>query len=273
MGSSLLSVAGAALLIPGLSLAFQSPPPRSTQQKNDKVATGFRDETKLGQSLDKPVNPTLTPEMRGDIFMARKMYREAIDAYGQELNRTAVLLNKIGIAYHQMLDFDAAQKYYKRSIKANPHYAEAINNLGTIYYAKRSYRRAISEYKKALRYSPGSASILSNMGTAYFARKKYKQAMKLYQQAMAIDPQVFEHRNTAGVLLEERSVQEIAKFHYFQAKLYAQHGMTDLALESLRRALEEGFKERDKIKDEPAFASLRKLPEFQELLKLQPRVL
>src|SRR5271157_528270 len=28
-----------------------------------------------------PPQPTLTIEMRGDIFMARKMYREAIDAY------------------------------------------------------------------------------------------------------------------------------------------------------------------------------------------------
>ena len=51
-----------------------------------------------------------------------------------------MLLNKTGIAYHQWLKLDVAEKYYRLSIKANPHYAEAINNLGTIYYARQSYR-------------------------------------------------------------------------------------------------------------------------------------
>src|SRR5947209_834500 len=73
----------------------------------------------------------VTPELRGDILMARKMYREAVEFY-EEAPETAVTLNKIGIAYHQMLDFDAAKKYYERSLKLNGKYAEAINNLGTI---------------------------------------------------------------------------------------------------------------------------------------------
>ena len=46
--------------------------------------------------------PTVTPEMRGDIFMARKMYREAAEAYKEGPRDSAVLLNKIAIAYHQM---------------------------------------------------------------------------------------------------------------------------------------------------------------------------
>ena len=49
-------------------------------------------------------NTNLTPEMRGDIQMARKMYREAIDTYASGGLNSAVLVNKIGIAYHQLLD-------------------------------------------------------------------------------------------------------------------------------------------------------------------------
>src|SRR5690242_10725387 len=147
-----------------------------------------------------PPRRNVGPELRGDIMMARKMYREAVDTY-KEAPETAVVLNKIGIAYHQMLDFDTAKKYYERSLKVNAKYAEAINNLGTIAYAKKSYRRAIGDYKKALRYSPDSASIYSNLGTAYFARKNYEQAMKSYEKALSLDPEVFEHTSTAGVLL------------------------------------------------------------------------
>jgi tetratricopeptide (TPR) repeat protein len=213
------------------------------------------------------------PELKGDILMARKMYREAVDMY-KEAPETAVTLNKIGIAYHQMLDFDSAKRYYDRSLKMNGKYAEAINNLGTIAYARKNYRRAISQYKKALKINPDSASIYSNLGTAYFARKNYDDAMKAYQTAISLDPEVFEHSSTAGVLLQERTVEERAKFHFYQAKLYAKNGMSDRALLCLRRALEEGLKEdRDKLRDLPEFAAIRDTDEFKEILAAQPRAL
>jgi Tfp pilus assembly protein PilF len=215
----------------------------------------------------------ITPEMRGDIFMAKKMYREAAEAYKEGPKDSAVLLNKTGIAYHQMLELNAAERYYRQAIKINPQYSEAINNLGTIYYARKSYRRAVNEYKQALRINPKSASILSNLGTGYFARKDYRRASEMWQQAVALDPEVFESRSTQGVLLQERSVEERAKFHYSLAQTYAKAGQNDRALLYIRKALEEGYKERKKIAEDPAFAALRDLPEFKELLTTEPRVL
>ncbi|MEK7404815.1 MAG: tetratricopeptide repeat protein [Acidobacteriota bacterium] len=219
-----------------------------------------------------PPSEPLTLERRGDIYMARKMYREAMDVYKQA-PQNAVILNKLGIAYHQLMELDTAKKYYERALKLNSKYAEAVNNIGTIHYARRSYRRAVGQYKKALKFSPNSASIYSNLGTAYFARKKYKDASVAYAKALEIDPDVFEHRSTYGTMLQERSVEERAKFHYYLAKLYAKSGMTERALQYIRKALEEGFKERKKFVEEPEFAALQELPEFKELLALQPRVL
>lgn len=220
-----------------------------------------------------PAQATVTPEMRGDIYMARKMYREAVEAYKEGGGDRAVLINKTGIAYHQLMDLESARRYYERAIKVDPSYSEAINNLGTVYYAKKNFRRAVSQYRRALRHSPDSASIHSNLGTAYFARKDYEKAMEEYQTALKLDPEVFEHRGSAGVLLQDRSVEERAKFHYYQAKLYAKNGMTDRALLCLRKAIEEGLKDRDKIGEEPDFAIMKELPEFKEILAWQPRAL
>ena len=64
-----------------------------------------------------------------------------------------------------------------------------------------------------------------------------------------------------------------AKFHFWMATLYAKDGRSELAIQYLRKALEEGFKERKKLVEEPAFAALRELPEFKLLLTLEPRVL
>lgn len=216
--------------------------------------------------------PPLSAEKRGDIFMARKYYREAVEAYSQA-PKSAVIFNKIGIAHHQMMQLDAARKWYQQALKLQPDYSEAINNLGAVYYAQKSYRKAIGHYKKALKISPKSASIYSNLGTAYFARKKYKDALEQYQTALSIDPEVFEHKNSWGSILQERTVAERARFHFYLAKTYAKAGNKERALQYIRMALEEGFKERDKLMEDAEFAAIRDSEEFQALLKLEPRVL
>lgn len=217
--------------------------------------------------------PQITPEMRGDIYMARRMYREAIDVYRSIQPPTAVILNKIGIAFQQLGDLQSARKMYERALKLNKNYPEAINNLGTVHYARKSYRRAVSQYKKALKLNPDSASIYSNLGTAYFARKDYRRAAECYEKAISLDPDVFERRGTSGVLLQERSVEERARFHYQLAKVYAKHGRNDLALFYMRKSIEEGFKDKKRYLEEDEFAELRKLPEFEEIIKIEPRVL
>jgi tetratricopeptide (TPR) repeat protein len=215
----------------------------------------------------------LTPEQRGDIFMARKMYREAMEMY-RKMPETAVILNKIGIANHQMGDMAIAKRYYERAIKANPKYSDAVNNLGTIYYARKRYARAVKEYTRALELTPSSASIYSNLGTARFARKEYKEAFEAYRMALRLDPEVFEHQTYgAGQVLQDNTVEERARFHYYIAKLYAQSGLVDKTLLYIRKSLEEGFKERKRYLEEPEFAGLKDNAEFQQLMAQEPRVL
>jgi tetratricopeptide (TPR) repeat protein len=247
---------------------------RSTAQNPAAPAPATDQAAGVEQSAaPKPV--PLTLEQRGDLLMARKMFREAIDIFRQGFSQPNgyVLYNKVGIAYHHMLDFKAAKKNYETALKRNPKYAEARNNLGALYYAQKNYRRAISEYQKALKLNPNSATIYSNLGTAYFARKKYEDATKAYQQALALDPEVFEQRGTAGSILQERSIEELAKFHYYLAKTYAQAGNTEYAMRYIRRSLEEGFKDKKKYLEEPEFGILKDLPEFQQLMTMEIRVL
>ena len=217
----------------------------------------------------------LTLEQRGDLHMARKNYREAVEAYRQALPQAkqSVIYNKIGIAYHHLLDFRAARTNYERALKADPTYAEAQNNIGAVYYAQKSYRRAVNAYLKALKMSPDSATVYSNLGTAYFARKRYNEAAKAYREAVARDPAIFDRGGTTGTILQERSIEERAKFHYYLAKTYAQAGLNERALEYVRKALEEGFKERQRFLEEPEFKDLQELPEFKQLIEAQIRVL
>ncbi len=223
-------------------------------------------------NIVQPAKP-ITPELRGDIFMARKEYRDAIDQYERCSQDSAVIANKIGIGYHQLLDLQDARKYYQRAIRLDPRYSEAVNNLGTIYYSGKNFRRAIGQYKKALRLAPDSATVYSNLGSAYFSRHDFKKAVAAYQQALVLDPDVLEHHSSHGILLQEQSVEDKAKFHYYMARVYAKQGMNDRALQNIRKAIEEGFKDRDKFRKEPEFAGLRGNEEFEQLMKLEPRAL
>jgi len=217
----------------------------------------------------------LTPLQRGDLYMARKMFREAIDMYRKAMNGTQdyIFYNKIGIANQHMDNYGAAKRSYDQALKVNPKYAEAHNNLGTLAYERKDYRGAIREYNRALLLNPNAATTYSNLGTAYFARKRYEEASKAYQHAIQLDPDVFDNSSAAGTILHERSVDERARFFYYMAKTYAEAGMFDRALISIRKALEEGFKDRKKFLEEPAFAGLQELPEFKKIMAAEPRVL
>jgi len=217
--------------------------------------------------------PQLTPEQRGDLFMARKMYRNAIDAYRPAAGNSAVLWNKVGIAYHQLGDLGAAKKSYEHALKLNRKYADAMNNLGTVFYARRKFGTAIGRYTKALALAPDSASIWSNLGTAYYARGKFEQMTKAYSRALQLDPDIFEERGMVGTRMLDRSVADRARYHYELARMYAIAGKNELALEYVRKALEEGFKDRDKLRKAKEFAALRETAEFKDLMALEPRVL
>jgi tetratricopeptide (TPR) repeat protein len=224
-------------------------------------------------SAPRPEAVKLTPEQRGDVYMARKMFREAIDSYRDGSQNSAVTWNKIGIAYHQLGDFGAARRNYEKAIKLDKKYADAVNNLGTVYYAEKKYKTAISRYRRALELKPDTASFWSNLGTAYYSRGKFQEMTLAYEKALSLDPDVFEHRGIVGTELQDRTVADRARYHYEMARMYAKTGKNELALQYLRKSLEEGLKDKVKMTSAPEFAALRETPEFQELLTLEPRVL
>jgi tetratricopeptide (TPR) repeat protein len=221
----------------------------------------------------RPATPPVSPEERGDIFMARRMFREAIAIYKTGPQNSPVVWNKIGIAWHNLGELSLARSSYEHALKIDKTYAAAINNIGTVYYAEKKYRSAINRYKKAIALSPENASFWSNLGTGYFEQRKYSLEMDAYSRAIALDPDVFEHRGIGGTEMQERTVADQARMHFDLARLYAKIGKGDLAVQYLRHSFEEGFKDKDKVRKSPEFAGMLDNPEFIKVMALEPRVL
>ena len=207
----------------------------------------------------------VSPELQGDLLMARGKYVAALDAYQQSQPRTAVTWNKIGVAYHHLFALDEALKCYKTALKLNPHYAGAYNNLGAVYHGKRQFSLAVKAYKSAIKNQPDSAVAYRNLGTTYFAESKYKKGAKAYQQALKIDRNVLDAGRRDQI--EESGSREgrMAQAFYL-AEVYASSGRNDEALASLRLALSDGFHDRKRLLEDRELVGLREKPEFHQLL-------
>jgi len=210
----------------------------------------------------------VTPEVQGDLLCARQRYLDAIKAYLQAPQDSAVVANKIGVAYHHMFDMADARKYYERAIKLDPHFAEPFNNLGATYHAEKDYKQAERLYRKAIKLQPNSAPFYSNLGTAYFFERNVKKGTEAFRQAFAIDPEVFE-RSSSSRIEEASSTKDLANVNYSLAKTYAQAGMNERALAYLRKAVGEGFNDRKHLMNDPELAAVRETPEFAQLLSIQ----
>jgi len=210
----------------------------------------------------------LTPEIEGDLLMVHRSYAAAIEAYERETQRTAVIWNKIGVAYHHMFALDQARKYYQQALAMNPGYADALNNLAAVYHGQHDYKQAERTYKRALKYAPSAAITYCNLGTSYFAEEKYKAGMEAYHKALALNPNIFDPGQTQ-IVQETSSRRQLVAVNYYLAKTYATAGKMQESLSYLRKALEAGFKDRKQLMKDKEFAALRSTPEFHQLMMQQ----
>lgn len=224
-----------------------------------------------------PPKPTLTPrqaaEMKGDVFMARKEFAEAAEAYETILEtepKNAQLLNKVGVAYQEIGNLNRSERFYRKSMKTDKSFASPINNLGTVEYEKKHYSKAIVLYHKALLLRMETSTIYSNLGYAYFANKQYPEAMDTFDKALALDPELFERKSGYGTIIQQRTTTDPGLFNFFVAKSYAAMGDAERAAHFLKLARDDGYKYYRTAETDIAFAKVIKDPRVQEVLHVMP---
>jgi len=214
-------------------------------------------------------------EKRGDELRAVKDYLDAIDYFQAALNKdphNAVITNKMGLSHLALQRYPLAGKCFRTATRLDRNYAEAYNNLGAIYYFQKNYGKAIKQYETALKLRPDSATFYGNMGAAYFAKKEPEKAMIAYIRALQLDPEVLSHSSRVGIAGQVTPQEERAFYDYIVAKAYAKLGLLDLSLQHLRKAMEEQYKDINKVYKDAEFAELRKDPRFTDLMTNKPPV-
>jgi len=214
-------------------------------------------------------------EHQGDLLRSQKRYLDAIDYYRAAIDKqpTALLWNKKGIALLFIQHNKEAQKCFDQALRVDKNSAEALNNLGFVAQMEKRYGKAIKYYQKALDIRPQSPTFHYNMGAAYFAKHEFEKAVQEYQTAFKIDPDIFIRVSKTGVMAQTSSPEDRAAFSFMVAKMYAQAGDLDHSLEYLRKAMEEGYKNIDKVYTDSEFASLRTDKRFTDLMAQKPQAI
>ena len=160
------------------------------------------------------------------------------------------------MACEHMLMFDQAKLSFQAAIRLNPKYSQAYNNLGTLAHSQGDTRTAEKMYRKALALKPDAADTMLNLGTLYYAERKFKKGDEAYRKALAIDPEILTRDNGRAMQAQARG-SAASEIHYHMALNYAQAGSRELALQYLRQAIAEGFRDRNRLLHEKDFADLR----------------
>jgi tetratricopeptide (TPR) repeat protein len=221
---------------------------------------------------DPPIPPSaqqeISPELRGDLAMARQQYVAAIADYAEAPADSPDVWDKRGMAWHHLFALNKARSDYLHALRLRPDFPEALNNLGAVYFAKKDYRRAVKYYRKSLALDPRSAAVLNNLGAAYFAEGKDDLGIEAFHAAFALNPRIFD-TPYAVMVPQTLSAGDRAQQDFCLAKLFASSGRNSEAIDYLRKAFNEGFDDRQKLLDDQTLASLRATPEFALLMTEQ----
>jgi len=170
-----------------------------------------------------------------------------------------------------------AREHINLSLKLNPH-SYSMNALsGLYYYNNEDYKKTIEEYEK------GFEIRNSNFHIAVF--KSYvklginNETLEYLKNLVSIDAssnnhelldKIYQESGIEGIifwLIDWTIVDKPLKASYFIASLYAISGDSQIAIEYLEKALENGDARIPRINNNPDFDFLREDPRFISLLK------
>ena len=208
--------------------------------------------------------------IRADVFVARKLFDDAIIEYKRSLaidKYNASVINRLGVAYHNVRKLRDAEQQYREVLRLRPNHLDAMNNLAVVDYLREDFEGALGRYKRALKLQPMSATVLRNMGACLFSLQRWEEGMQAYQQALDINPALFEPQAGGVGASIQMSQRNTAQLNFYLAKIFALRGQTDVAISYLFKAAESGFDDPKMIRDEQAFKPFASDERFGRVLQ------
>jgi serine/threonine protein kinase/Tfp pilus assembly protein PilF len=152
------------------------------------------------------------------------------------------------LSYLQPPDLSRAEGASRESLRLGFNTMSAYYHLGRVLLLEKRYDEAIAAFDQAASISPGSTTPEFGLTQVYLAKGDYDQALSHFMK------QSEEARNTPIVLL-------------ILSSIYAARQDNDKALATLRKTLDNGYRDFSALDSNPYLEGLRKDPRYQQLIE------
>jgi serine/threonine protein kinase/tetratricopeptide (TPR) repeat protein len=176
---------------------------------------------------------------------------------------------------------DEAIAEFQKTSELQPGWEWPHQCIANIDAALGRWEKAANEYTQVIRLKPDHKEAWSGRALADFHRQQWDNAVSDFTKAIFLAPQVranWLYRGQAYLNLAQwdKAAANFAKVvdqwpndpegWYWHGVAYAQLNEPDKAVAELRQAIAKGFKDQDRIKNDPKLAPLRSNDDFKKLL-------
>jgi tetratricopeptide (TPR) repeat protein len=189
--------------------------------------------------------------MRGIALSRLQRYEEAISSYDQALqhkpDKDAAWYNR-GIALDELGRYEEAITSYDQALQHKPDKDAAWHNRGIALAHLQRYEEATTSFYYALKIEPNDHEVWCDYGLALAYLQRYEEAITNFDYALKIRP-------------------DDARTFYNKACCYEWQGQVELAIATLKQAIDLDPKYREMAKTDADFDRVRSDDRFQALLK------
>ncbi|MFZ2898728.1 MAG: tetratricopeptide repeat protein [Saprospiraceae bacterium] len=217
----------------------------------------------------------------GDSEKERQAYQEA-----RALAPAWVMpVYNLSIAIREQGNLDSALLLISNATGLSPGFAPALIQQAQLQYLKGLFSEAEATFEKSLALAPEDANAPEAhyfLGNIYLKSGRPEEAKEAFEKTIRLDPVHPYAHFGLGIALKElkEDQQAIEAFlknleitpeylspYYSISILYAARNNQEQALTYLEKALEKGYRNQEKIAEEPAFEGLRQSETFRKLME------
>jgi len=153
--------------------------------------------------------PQQMPSLDDMKRMADKQAQPLLQKLKNDPNNSS-LLNQLGTLYKVTHQFQQAEDYYRKAVKADPKNVAARTDLASCLYYEGDADGALRLLQESLRYDPKDANTLFNLGLIEWqAKKDSSGAVSTWQQLLKSNPKLADDKKAAVEKLIAQAKQHL----------------------------------------------------------------
>jgi tetratricopeptide (TPR) repeat protein len=231
------------------------------------------------------IKPTYVPAMSnlGLGLMRQQRFAEAAGIFRQALAYDPGNVNarlNLGASLLSLGRVDEAAAQAREILQGHPGHAGASALMEKVKVRQFEMDERIRSMNNLIAIEPDNAVLRFRLAGLERARGNTDEAVAHYEKALELKPGFREAQHALALLYSEQGrddealavLEEVLRSHpedtnalYNTACIHARQGRTDQALQALRKAVAQGFTNRELLRTDPDLANLRGTPGYREL--------